>query len=200
MTIYAKHLKRPADALLASIGLIITLPLMAVIAVAVKLTSPGPVLYRQVRLGLDGHTFTLLKFRSMTVGAESAGVYTGPSDPRVTTVGRIIRALSLDELPQLWNIVRGHMSLVGPRPVLPTHPKPLEAYTPVELRRFTVRPGITGWAQVHGRKNLPWPLRLEYDAWYAANVSLRIDALCVAKTITQIAKFDENVNIGKTVD
>ena len=158
-------LNRAADVAIAGAASSLRRRVLAASALAVKLTSRGPVLYRQARVGKDGVEFELLKMRTMVVGAEAqgAGFAVDRGDPRITRVGRILRRLSLDELPQLWNVLRGDMSVIGPRPTLRYQ---VEQYTPHQLRRLEVRPGITGWAQVHGRATLPWAERIELDVWY----------------------------------
>jgi len=147
----------------------------------VKLTDRGPVLYRQTRVGRDGVDFELLKLRTMIVGAETkgAGFAVDRGDSRITRAGRVLRKLSLDELPQLWNVVRGDMSLIGPRPTLRYQ---VDQYTPHQLRRLEVKPGITGWAQIHGRATLPWAERIELDVWYVDHRSPRLDLLILART------------------
>jgi lipopolysaccharide/colanic/teichoic acid biosynthesis glycosyltransferase len=174
-------LNRAADVALAGTALVVASPLLAVAALAVKLTSPGPVLYRQARVGKEGADFELLKLRTMVVGAESqgAGFAVDRGDPRITRVGRVLRRLSLDELPQLWNVVRGDMSVIGPRPTLRYQ---VEQYTPRQLRRLDVKPGITGWAQVHGRATLPWAERIELDVWYVEHRSPSLDLKILART------------------
>ena len=176
------------------------LPLLAVGA-AVRLDSPGPAIFRQTRLGKDGKPFEMYKFRSMVVGAEhtGSGVYSGKGDPRVTRVGRVLRSTSLDELPQLWNILKGDMSFIGPRPVLTYHPWRLEEYTPAQRVRFQVRPGVTGWAQVNGRKTVEWHKRLEYDADYVKNLSFAMDWKIFIMTVRNVLERKDNVNTGKTV-
>jgi lipopolysaccharide/colanic/teichoic acid biosynthesis glycosyltransferase len=156
-------------------------PLIALAALAVKLTSPGPVLFRQVRVGRNGSDFELLKLRTMVVGAEQqgAGFAVDRGDPRITAVGRVLRRLSLDELPQLWNVVRGDMSVIGPRPTLRYQ---VERYSDRQRRRLEVKPGITGWAQVHGRAALPWADRIELDVWYVEHRSPFLDLRILAKT------------------
>ena len=156
-------------------------PLLALSALAVKLEDRGPVLYRQLRVGLRGSEFELLKLRTMIVGAEhqGAGYAVNKGDPRITRVGAVLRRLSLDELPQLWNVVRGEMSLVGPRPTLSYQ---VERYTDRQRTRLDVKPGISGWAQVHGRAALPWDERIELDIWYVENRSLWLDLRILART------------------
>jgi lipopolysaccharide/colanic/teichoic acid biosynthesis glycosyltransferase len=165
----------------AGVGLALTSPLLAAAALAVKLEDGGPVLYRQRRVGLGGREFELLKLRTMVVGAErkGAGLAVNEGDERITRVGRVLRRLSLDELPQLLNILRGDMSLIGPRPTVPSQ---VERYTPHQRRRLEVKPGLTGWAQIHGRAALPWPERIELDVWYVDNRSPRVDLKILLRT------------------
>ena len=174
-------MNRALDAAAASIGLALTSPVLAVAAAAIKLEDGGPVFYRQHRVGLYGNEFDLLKLRTMIVGAETkgAGISVNEGDPRITRVGRILRRLSIDELPQLWNVLRGDMSLVGPRPTLAYQ---VERYTPRQRRRLDVKPGITGWAQVHGRARLPWDERIELDVWYVEHRSPWLDLKILART------------------
>jgi lipopolysaccharide/colanic/teichoic acid biosynthesis glycosyltransferase len=159
----------------------VTSPLLATAAVAIKLDDGGPVFYRQQRVGLHGREFELLKLRTMEVGAESrgAGLAVNEGDPRITRAGRLLRRLSLDELPQLWNVVRGDMSLIGPRPTLAYQ---VDRYTPRQRRRLEVKPGITGWAQIHGRARLPWSDRIELDVWYVEHRSPLLDLKILART------------------
>jgi lipopolysaccharide/colanic/teichoic acid biosynthesis glycosyltransferase len=172
---------RAVDVAGASVALALASPALALAALAVKLADGGPVLYRQRRVGLQGDEFELLKLRTMVVGAESqgAGWAVNEGDPRITRVGRLLRRLSLDELPQLWNVVRGEMSLVGPRPTLAYQ---VERYTPRQRRRLEVKPGITGWAQIHGRARLPWEDRIELDVWYVDHRSPWVDARILLRT------------------
>jgi lipopolysaccharide/colanic/teichoic acid biosynthesis glycosyltransferase len=174
-------LNRALDVAGASLGLALTSPLLALAALAIKLDDGGPILYRQRRVGLDGTEFELLKLRTMEVGAESrgAGFAVNEGDPRITRAGRILRRLSLDEVPQLWNVVRGDMSLIGPRPTLAYQ---VERYTPRQRRRLEVKPGITGWAQIHGRARLPWDDRIELDVWYVEHRSPWLDLKILART------------------
>ena len=167
-------MNRLADVALAGIGLVLTSPVLAAAAAAIKLEDGGPVLYRQTRVGKDGRDFEVLKLRSMVVGAEhrGAGFAVDRGDARITRVGRFVRRTSIDELPQLWNVVRGDMSVVGPRPTLRYQ---VERYDARQRRRLEVRPGLTGWAQVHGRAELPWAERIELDVWYVENRTPRVD-------------------------
>jgi len=172
---------RVADVVVGGTALAVASPLIALAALAVKLTSPGPVLYRQLRVGKDGADFELLKLRTMIVGAErlGAGYAVDEGDSRITPVGRVLRRLSFDELPQLWNVVRGDMSVIGPRPTLRYQ---VDRYTERQRRRLEVKPGITGWAQVRGRATLPWEERIELDVWYVEHRSPLLDLKILAKT------------------
>lgn len=201
MPIYKNGLKRVLDCAIAVPVLAVAAIPMGLIALAVKLDSPGPVLFRQQRLGKDGRTFEMLKFRSMCVNAEhtGSGVYSEKGDSRVTKVGRILRATSLDELPQLINILRGDMALIGPRPPLTYHPWPLEEYTAEQRRMFDVRPGITGWAQINGRKGVEWHKRIELNVWYVDHVSFPLDCKIFFLTIFKVLRNEDNVNVGETL-
>ena len=172
---------RVVDATLAGATLVLASPVLALAALAIKLEDRGPVLYRQTRVGKDGDDFELLKLRTMVVDAESrgSGLAVNEGDPRITRVGRVLRRLSVDELPQLWNIVRGDMSMIGPRPTLRYQ---IERYTPRQRRRLEVKPGITGWAQVHGRAALPWDERIELDVWYVEHRSAWLDLKILVRT------------------
>lgn len=174
-------MNRTFDLALAGLGLVVASPLLAVAALAVKLEDGGPVLFRQVRVGKDGKDFELLKLRSMVVDAErqGAGFAVDRGDARITRVGRVIRRTSIDELPQLWNVVRGDMSVIGPRPTLRYQ---VERYTERQRRRLEVLPGLTGWAQIHGRTTLPWAERIELDVWYVEHRSPRVDLKILLRT------------------
>ena len=174
-------MNRALDVAGASLGLALASPALVAAALAIKLDDGGPVFYRQRRVGRDGREFELLKLRTMIVGAEQqgAGWAVNRGDPRITRVGRALRRLSLDELPQLWNVVRGEMSLIGPRPTLAYQ---VESYSARQRRRLEVRPGVTGWAQIHGRATLPWEERIELDLWYVENRSPWIDLKILLKT------------------
>ena len=174
-------MNRALDVAIAGAGLVVAAPLLALSALAIKLEDGGPVLYRQTRVGRDGVDFELLKLRTMVVGAEriGAGYAVNRGDARITRAGRVLRRLSLDELPQLWNVVRGDMSVVGPRPTLRYQ---VERYDEHQRRRLDVKPGITGWAQVHGRATLPWPERIELDVWYVEHRSPALDLRILLKT------------------
>jgi lipopolysaccharide/colanic/teichoic acid biosynthesis glycosyltransferase len=172
---------RALDVAGSALGLALASPVLAVAAVAIKLEDGGPVLYRQTRVGRDGQDFDLLKVRTMVVGAETKGpgFAVNKGDVRITKVGRFLRATSLDELPQLWNVLRGEMSLIGPRPTLRYQ---VERYTDRQRRRLEVRPGLTGWAQIHGRASLPWEDRIELDVWYVEHRSPRVDLKILLRT------------------
>jgi lipopolysaccharide/colanic/teichoic acid biosynthesis glycosyltransferase len=179
-------MNRAADLLVAGSALVIMSPVLGIAALAVKLEDGGPALYRQTRVGRDGADFELLKLRTMVLGAETmgAGYAVNEGDTRITRVGKILRKLSLDELPQLWNVVRGDMSVIGPRPTLRYQ---VDQYTPHQRRRLEVKPGITGWAQIHGRATLAWPERIEKDVWYVEHRSAWIDLKILA--LTPLALF-----------
>jgi lipopolysaccharide/colanic/teichoic acid biosynthesis glycosyltransferase len=172
---------RVLDVAVAGTGLVLGSPLLAAAIVAVKLEDGGSALYRQTRVGKDGNDFELLKLRTMVEGAEQhgAGFAVDRGDARITRVGRILRATSIDELPQLWNVLRGDMSIVGPRPTLRYQ---VERYTPRQRRRLEVKPGLTGWAQVHGRAALPWADRIELDVWYVEHRSALVDLKILLRT------------------
>ena len=178
-------IKRLLDIITSLVSLIILLPLTVLIALAIKVDSPGPVFFFQERAGFKGKSFKIFKFRTMIVGAEKkgAGIFVEEGDPRITRIGQLLRKTSLDELPQLINILKGEMSLVGPRPTLPYQ---IENYNQEQLRRLLVKPGITGWAQVNGRSALNWPERIELDLWYIDNWSLWLDFKILLKTIKVI--------------
>ena len=174
-------MNRAADVTLAGLGLVVASPFLAAAAVAIKLEDGGPVLFRQRRVGKDGDDFELLKLRSMVVDAErqGAGYAVDRGDSRITRVGRFLRRTSIDELPQLWNVVRGDMSVIGPGPTLRYQ---VERYTERQRRRLDVRPGLTGWAQIHGRAALPWEDRIELDVWYVEHRSPRVDLMILLRT------------------
>jgi lipopolysaccharide/colanic/teichoic acid biosynthesis glycosyltransferase len=179
-------LTRALDVVLAAALLVVTAPLLALAALAIRLESRGPVFYRQLRVGRDGQPFELWKLRTMVPGAESmgAGIYVVEGDSRITRTGRLLRRFSLDELPNLVNVLRGDMSIVGPRP---TVQEQVDRYTDRQRRRLEVRPGITGWAQINGRTSLPWPERIELDVWYVQHRSLRLDLRILARTARMLA-------------
>jgi lipopolysaccharide/colanic/teichoic acid biosynthesis glycosyltransferase len=177
-----RGLPRSADVVLAGLGIVVTSPILLLAAIAIKLDSRGPVLYRQQRVGRDGEMFEMLKLRTMSHGAPLGGIWDPltADDPRITRVGAFLRKTSLDELPNLFNILRGEMAVVGPRPTIAEQ---VAEYTPTQRRRLEVKPGLTGWAQVNGRASLPWEERIELDVWYVDNRSARLDARIIARTI-----------------
>lgn len=174
-------MNRVLDIVVAGAGLALASPVLGVAALATKLESGGPVLYRQTRVGRDGEDFEVLKLRTMVVGAEKlgAGFAVDKGDSRITRVGRILRRTSIDELPQLWNVLRGDMSVIGPRPTLRYQ---VEQYDEHQWRRLAIRPGLTGWAQVHGRASLPWADRIELDVWYVEHRSPKTDLEILLRT------------------
>lgn len=196
-----KYVKRILDFSVALIAAIILSPLMAITAIAVKVESEGPAVFKQDRLGLNAKVFKIYKFRSMCQGAEhtGTGVYSGADDMRVTKVGRIIRATSIDELPQLFNIIKGDMSFIGPRPPLTYHPWDISEYTEEQLHMFDVRPGISGWAQINGRKDVEWHKRIELNCWYVDHMSLWLDIKILFTTFLKVLKNEDNVNVGATL-
>jgi lipopolysaccharide/colanic/teichoic acid biosynthesis glycosyltransferase len=179
-------LSRVIDVVLAGLLLLLASPLLVLAALAIRLESRGPVFYRQQRVGRDGQPFDLWKLRTMVPGAESmgAGIYIVDGDTRITRVGRLLRRFSLDELPNLVNVLKGEMAIVGPRP---TVQEQVDRYTERQRRRLEVKPGITGWAQINGRTSLPWPDRIELDVWYVEHRSLRLDLRILTKTARMLA-------------
>ena len=196
--IYKLFGKRFIDIILSIIGIIITTPVLIIVATAIKFDSKGPVLFCQDRIGLNGRVFKILKFRSMSLNAEKSGVYEQKNDPRVTRVGKIIRKTSIDELPQFINILKGDMSLIGPRPTLTYHPWRFDQYSEEQKIRFQVRPGVTGLAQINGRKELMWEDRIVLDVQYVKNLSITLDIKIFFKTLKKIITMDNNVNTGRT--
>lgn len=183
-------LKRVFDVVVAGTALLLLLPLLGLIAVAIRFTMGSPVLFRQVRPGLHGQLFTIVKFRTMRDTRDADGALL-PDTARLTSFGRFLRSTSLDELPELWNVLRGDMSLVGPRPLLVVY---LERYLPEQMRRHDVKPGLTGWAQVNGRNDLPWDVKLALDVWYVDNRSFRLDLKILFLTIWKILRR-EGINL-----
>ena len=178
---------RALDLLIAGIGTAVSAPLVAVLALLVRIESPGDPIYRQTRVGRDGAEFQIFKLRTMVSGAEfrGAGLAIAAGDSRITRMGTFLRRTSLDELPNLWNVLRGEMAIVGPRPTVPVQ---VAAYTPRQRGRLAVRPGLTGWAQVNGRASLPWPERIELDLWYVAHRSLALDMRILARTVAMVVR------------
>jgi len=199
--VYNRVVKRILDIVLAALALILLSPLLLLTMLAIKLNSKGPVFFKQTRLGRGGKEFKIIKFRTMVVNAEhiGSGVYSNDDDPRVTKVGKILRKTSIDELPQAWNLLKGDMSLIGPRPPLTYHPWPIDEYTVEQRRMFDVRPGITGWAQVHGRKDVEWHKRIELNVWYVDHVSFGLDMKIFFTTIGKVFTNADNENKGATV-
>ena len=177
--------QRLLDLLIAVPAALLTAPVIAVLALLIRLESPGHPLYTQTRVGKDGELFSIYKLRTMVRGAEftGAGLAIQEGDERITRIGTFLRRYSLDELPNLWNVVRGEMSIVGPRPTLSVQ---VEQYSERQRRRLAVKPGITGWAQVNGRASLPWPERIELDIWYVEHRSLRLDLRILARTVRMV--------------
>lgn len=195
MDIVYLTIKRIIDFLFSLIILLILLPLFLVVAILIKLDSKGPVIFKQSRLGKDGNVFKVWKFRTMIDNAEKmgTGLTTAQNDPRITRVGKILRKTSIDELPQLINVLKGDMSFIGPRPA-PVHH--LKQYNENERQRLKVLPGITGWAQVNGRNILTWPERIEKDIWYVNNISFLLDLKIAFKTI-KVVLLSEGVYSGR---
>ena len=199
---YKRVIKRIIDILFSGISIVILAIPMLIIAVVIKIDDPGPVIFKQERVGLKGKTFNIYKFRSMRVNSEhvGSGVYSGKGDPRVTRVGKFLRASSLDELPQFFNIIRGDMSFIGPRPPLTYHPWTYDKYSEEQKRMFDVRPGITGWAQVNGRKKVEWNERIKLNVWYVDNVSFILDIKILFRTFFKVVTNADNVSDKPTVE
>ena len=178
--------KRALDLLIAGIGSVLTAPVIALLAITIRLESAGHPIYRQARAGKDGEEFSIFKLRTMVRGAEftGAGLAIQEGDDRITRVGMLLRRYSLDELPNLWNVLRGEMSIVGPRPTLQVQ---VEQYSERQRGRLAVKPGITGWAQINGRASLPWSERIELDLWYVEHHSLALDMRILARTVGMVA-------------
>ncbi len=179
---YAEHGKRAIDLVLAGVALLAAAPFMMVVALSIRIRLGSPVVFVQMRPGLDGALFRMFKFRTMTSDTDRDGKLL-PDERRLTPLGSWLRSTSIDELPELWNVVRGEMSLVGPRPLLPEY---LPLYSPRQSMRHRVRPGITGWAQVNGRNELSWEEKFELDVWYVENLSLSLDLRIVARTVSHV--------------
>lgn len=195
-----RKIKRGLDIIFSGILLLVGGIPMLLVALLIKIDSEGSALFKQERLGVNGKVFKIYKFRSMVVGAEQqgSGVYSGEGDPRVTRIGRILRATSIDELPQLINILKGEMSFIGPRPALTYHPWPFDEYTEEQKKMFAVRPGITGWAQINGRKEVEWPRRIELNIWYVEHMSFLLDLKIFFKTFLKVFTNADNVNSTET--
>lgn len=194
--------KRFFDVVFCTLFIILFCWLYGLLALSIKIEDPeGPALFKQKRLGRDGRIFDFYKFRSMHVNSEhtGSGVYSDDEDPRITKVGNFLRKSSLDELPQLFNIIKGDMSLIGPRPPLTYHPWPIEDYSDFQRRMFEVRPGITGWAQINGRKDVEWNHRIELNVWYVDNMSFLLDMKIFFTTFAKVFGNADNQNKGATV-
>jgi len=178
-------IRRAVDIGVSSLALMVSAPMLALAALAIRLESRGPVIYSQRRAGLDGRAFDVIKLRTMVDGAEhiGAGLAIDADDPRITRVGAVLRRTSLDELPNLLNVLRGEMSVIGPRPTLPAQ---VEEYTPRQRGRLQIKPGITGWAQVNGRASLPWDERIELDLYYIDHRSLSLDLKILWRTVALV--------------
>lgn len=198
---YVRFFKRFLDIILSFLALVVAAIPMAIVAIAIKSDSKGPVIFKQERLGRYGKVYMMYKFRSMCVGAEkmAGGVYSDDNDFRVSRVGKFIRATSIDELPQLVNVLKGDCSLVGFRSPLTYHPWKWEEYTDEQKKMFDLRPGITGWAQVNGRKTVEWNERIKMNVWYAENCSFWLDVKILFMTVFKVLKNDDNENLGETV-
>ncbi|MBR3068637.1 MAG: sugar transferase [Lachnospiraceae bacterium] len=199
---YAKHVKYTLSRIIGWTGIILFWWLFLIIAVLIRLDDPsGPALFIQDRVGQYGHVYKMYKFRTMKVGAEhtGTGVYSDDNDPRVTRLGRFLRAASLDELPQLINLAKGDMALIGFRSPLTYHPWPWSEYTKEQKKMFLIKPGITGWAQVHGRRTVEWHDRIRMNNWYADHVSFFLDIRIFFMTIFKVIENKDNENIGETV-
>ena len=196
-----KVIKRMIGFFGAVVAFILLSPVMLITAICIKVESKGPILFKQDRIGKNGKVYKIYKFRSMCMNAENmgTGVYSNKGDSRVTKVGRIIRATSIDELPQLVNIIKGEMAFIGPRPPLTYHPWEFSEYTEEQKRMFEVLPGITGWAQVHGRKDVEWHERIKLNVWYVDHISFLLDAKIFFMTIYKVLTNADNENIGETL-
>ena len=199
---YKYFFKRVLDIVVSLIALTIIFVPLLLVALLIKIDSKGPVIFKQQRIGKNGKVFNIYKFRSMCVGAEQtgSGVYSGKGDKRVTKIGRILRATSIDELPQLINILKGDMSFIGPRPPLTYHPWTIDKYTEEQLKMFNVRPGITGWAQVNGRKEVEWNKRIELNLWYIEKISFWLDLKILFLTVAKVLTNANNESKGATVE
>lgn len=194
-----KLIKRAFDIIISFLGILVVFLPSICIAILIKCGSKGPIFYKQERIGKNLKVFRMLKFRTMYLNAESSGVYESKNDPRVTKIGKILRKTSLDEIPQLLNVLAGQMSLIGPRPPLTYHPWPINEYTEEQKRMFTVRPGLTGYAQINGRKDVEWNKRIQLNIFYVDNCSLKLDLKIFFKTIKSIFKNENNYNTKETV-
>ncbi len=200
---YCKYVKYKLSRILGGISLLLFWWLFIIIAVLIRLDDPtGSVLFTQDRIGQNGRIYKMFKFRTMKAGSEhtGTGVYSDDSDPRVTRIGRILRATSLDEIPQFVNMLKGDMALIGFRSPLTYHPWPWEDYTEEQKKMFRMKPGITGWAQVHGRRTVEWHERIRMNIWYSEHVSFLLDLRILLATIFQVVRNKDNENVGETVN
>ena len=201
-SIYCRFVKGAIDRFLAAVGIICFSWLYLILAIEIKIDDPkGPVIFKQERLGKNGKVYWMYKFRSMKVGAEhtGSGVYSNDKDDRITRIGHFLRKTSLDEIPQLFNILKGDMSFVGFRSPLTYHPWKWEEYTDEQRKMFALKPGITGWAQVNGRKTVEWNHRIELNVWYAENVSFLLDIKIFFMTVFKVFANSDNENTDETV-
>ena len=198
---YKHFFKRLIDLLLSGIAIIVLIPTWIILFLAIKIDSKGPAVFKQRRIGKNCKVFYIHKARTMCVGAEiqEGGVYSDDKDKRVTKVGRFLRKTSLDELFQLWDVFTGKMSFIGPRPPLTYHPWTIDKYTAEQLKMFNVRPGITGWAQINGRREVEWHKRIELNVWYVEHLSFLLDLKIFFKTIFKVFSNANNENKGVTV-
>ena len=198
---YKYFFKRFLDIILSFILLVILFPLLLLIVILVKIDSKGPAVFKQERIGKDGKVFYIHKARTMCVGAEqqAGGVYSDSKDRRITRIGKFLRKTSLDELFQLWDVFIGKMSFIGPRPPLTYHPWTIDKYTEEQLKMFSVRPGITGWAQINGRKEVEWHRRIELNVWYVEHMSFWLDVKILFMTVVKVFANANNENKGATV-
>ncbi len=192
-------IKNILDILFSLILIILLMPLFIIISFLIYLDTKRPILFLQDRIGKDGKVFKMIKFRTMFIGAEKMGIYEFKNDKRVTKVGKFLRLTSLDEIPQLFNILKGEMSFIGPRPVLTYHPFKYEEYTEMQKKRFLVKPGITGLAQINGRKEIDWNKRFEYDIFYVDNLKLLLDFKILILTFKNVLLTKNNLNTEETV-
>lgn len=193
-----KTFKRFLDIIVSALGIFLLSPLIIITAIMIKIESPGPVFFKQERLGVEGKVFRIYKFRSMCLDAEKGGVYEKEGDKRVTRVGKLIRKTSIDEIPQLINILKGQMSLIGPRPPLTYHPWKYEEYTQEQKKMFLVKPGVSGWAQIKGRKSVEWEKRIKLNIEYIDKISFLLDLKILLITIVKVVKMQDNLNIEET--
>ena len=199
---YSKYIKRALDFILSLCALILFFWLYLIIALAIKIEDPhGTVLFKQDRIGRNGKVYKMYKFRSMKMNSEhtGSGVYSDDNDSRITRVGMILRKLSFDELPQFFNVLKGDMAIIGFRSPLTYHPWTWDKYTDEQKKMFKVRPGITGWAQVNGRRTVEWNHRIELNVWYAEHCTFWLDVKIFFLTIFKVFRNDDNENLGETV-